>query len=685
VTFPADVTTRNITSGFPFGLVGDDDDLVLELQLTPSRSMVWASTGSVAVGRKIVQRSQPGQQLVVPVAVTDQAGWLDGAGNAISVAGGGQTHSYGAKVYIKNGATVVAEFPTKNIVVPTGDGSDLDLDLMLPLSTVGGVTVSIPDVWSEQLAAAEAAAESTAEAVDGIPDAIVAALTAPGSPARASLSATYVTKAMQAINIADYGGIGDGAADDTAALVAAYNATPVGGTLYLPPGKTFLLTKASPFQAALTIAKSITISGGGKLKAAAGAAAGLRLIQVTGTDVTIDGIRFDGNGVSQATCIYTTGGASRLTVTSCSFVDPRSGALLLNDNTTDVIFAGNRVRGTGYGILANDNPGISRITITGNVFDGLSASSADAIEFNGVVNPRYDITVTGNTIANYVGTSASTGFGIGFAYVVRGTIAGNVVTNCSRNGIHIECLSQDVTVSGNTVSACGHGGIEVQGESGKTCSAISITGNTIVGCCTAPSINLGNGGIDIGSSTGAPFSGAGASAIVVSDNIVDGCQGAGLYLFAVTHSVVRGNIVRNTYGTSTDTAHAGSAAGRNTAIEIVSCTFTQIMGNRCYDTQATATQFYPLYVFGSVTGTTVIANTFQTNLGGVQDISTGVATALTDTSGSIRFGAAGALGFYGATPVTRSAITGSRTDGTALANLLTTLASLGLVTNSSSA
>jgi hypothetical protein len=165
VSFPDDVDTRNITSGFPFGLVGSDDDLVIELQLTPSRSMVWASTGSVAVGRRIVQRSQPGQQLVVSVAVTDQAGWLDGAGNALSVAGGAQTHSYGAKVYIKNGATVVAEFPTKNIVVPTGDGSDLDLDLMLPLTTTGGITVAIPDIWTSQLAdAAEATADAQAAA-----------------------------------------------------------------------------------------------------------------------------------------------------------------------------------------------------------------------------------------------------------------------------------------------------------------------------------------------------------------------------------------------------------------------------------------------------------------------------------------------------------------------------------------
>ena len=43
------------------------------------------------------------------------------------------------------------------------------------------------------------------------------------------------------------------------------------------------------------------------------------------------------------------------------------------------------------------------------------------------------------------------------------------------------------------------------------------------------------------------------------------------------------------------------------------------------------------------------------------------------------------LGFLGATPVTRPAVTGSRGGNAALASLLTALANLGLVTDSSSA
>ncbi|MGC1272971.1 MAG: hypothetical protein WBC44_04640 [Planctomycetaceae bacterium] len=48
-------------------------------------------------------------------------------------------------------------------------------------------------------------------------------------------------------------------------------------------------------------------------------------------------------------------------------------------------------------------------------------------------------------------------------------------------------------------------------------------------------------------------------------------------------------------------------------------------------------------------------------------------------------GTAAAIGFLGATAVTRQTVTGSRTDGTALASLLTALASLGLITDSTTA
>lgn len=68
------------------------------------------------------------------------------------------------------------------------------------------------------------------------------------------------------------------------------------------------------------------------------------------------------------------------------------------------------------------------------------------------------------------------------------------------------------------------------------------------------------------------------------------------------------------------------------------------------------------------------------------DISPGPYFRLMETSGNIIFGnAAGTMGFYGGVGATKPTITGSRGGNAALASLLTALANLGLIVNSSTA
>lgn len=55
------------------------------------------------------------------------------------------------------------------------------------------------------------------------------------------------------------------------------------------------------------------------------------------------------------------------------------------------------------------------------------------------------------------------------------------------------------------------------------------------------------------------------------------------------------------------------------------------------------------------------------------------------TIGSIFFHAGSLVGFYGAAPTNQPTVSGSRADGTALASLLTALATLGLITDSTTA
>lgn len=160
MSFPPGVQLREVTFGVPFALA-NGDDLVMEVTFTPTRSMVWAATGAPAIARGFKATNSVGLQGSISVPVTDQAGWLDGNGGALSVAAGAQTHLYVVDILYKDqSGTIIAKAPTRNLPLPAGDLSPVDLDLLIPVSTTAGVALSIPDTWSTAIAAAQAAADA---------------------------------------------------------------------------------------------------------------------------------------------------------------------------------------------------------------------------------------------------------------------------------------------------------------------------------------------------------------------------------------------------------------------------------------------------------------------------------------------------------------------------------------------
>lgn len=70
--------------------------------------------------------------------------------------------------------------------------------------------------------------------------------------------ATYSMIENAPVNVQDFGAVGDGVTDDTAAFLAAVAATPDGGVLYLPPNATYLIAQT------IVLTKPIVIRGGAK-------------------------------------------------------------------------------------------------------------------------------------------------------------------------------------------------------------------------------------------------------------------------------------------------------------------------------------------------------------------------------------------------------------------------------------
>lgn len=70
--------------------------------------------------------------------------------------------------------------------------------------------------------------------------------------------ATYSMIEDAPINVQDFGAVGNGTTDDTAAFLAALAAVPSGGEIYLPPNATYLISQT------LVLTKPVVIRGGAK-------------------------------------------------------------------------------------------------------------------------------------------------------------------------------------------------------------------------------------------------------------------------------------------------------------------------------------------------------------------------------------------------------------------------------------
>jgi len=70
--------------------------------------------------------------------------------------------------------------------------------------------------------------------------------------------ATYSMINGAPVNVLDYGAVGNGTTDDTAAFLAALAACPSGGEIYLPPNATYLISQT------LVLTKPVVIRGGAK-------------------------------------------------------------------------------------------------------------------------------------------------------------------------------------------------------------------------------------------------------------------------------------------------------------------------------------------------------------------------------------------------------------------------------------
>lgn len=413
------------------------------------------------------------------------------------------------------------------------------------------------------------------------------------------ISAT--SQVATAISPLAFGVTFNGVTDDTAAWNTMTASLTSGDVIILPDNKTSIISSSIIFDTPDT---DLTILGrGSRLKLASGASAGAIMVQLLGARCAVQGLRVEGvTTIGGVTGIRSRG--DQQTITGCDFKDCEAGGIYFPDGTFGTKVSLNNFRGRGYGILTADSSTVHHLTISDNSFEG--GSNGDAIQINTPTGGASDITIIGNVIRNYTDTNPNRGMGIGLAKVSRATIANNIISGVTLDGIHVEDASTDFSISNNTIKSCGRSGISLQigAGTGTAPRRFSITGNSVMQCCTTS----GTGGIAL----------EGATPVIngtVVGNTISGCghTGAasnvsGLELgVGNTRLKVIGNDISNTTGTFT------------VGIALEALTNSLIIGNQSYDNQGTKTQQYGLYVKGICTDLSIIGNDFNGNQFGPSD------------------------------------------------------------------
>jgi hypothetical protein len=354
-----------------------------------------------------------------------------------------------------------------------------------------------------------------------------------------------VPKGTLTVNVMDYGAVGDGAADDTAAVQAAHDALPAGGgEVYFPPGQYKIATASGGTGVAVTKPSvrfrgvgwdQATLTAGSRIVAGA-AMTDLVKAASTATTFRMSEMWLDGNG--QATNCLTTDGLNTQ-LRECYFRRPASngthvsatanavslwalncrmnganqaGVTGMVVNATDAIVIGCKPVNVVHGVVLQNGasgallegnhitPGstigvncvwvsaaCSNVAMTGNRFDNHGLGSAIQ------VTPSADYTglaVTGNVFYQNVVTNdtfAAIGIDTTTFGVYEVNITGNIVRSAS--GHRYASLLAAQTQAGTVVTGAGAARV---GSYGAVVSGNSVYAAAMFSSGVTPMISSGN-------------------------------------------------------------------------------------------------------------------------------------------------------------------------------------------------
>ncbi len=439
-------------------------------------------------------------------------------------------------------------------------------------------------------------------------------------------SDSIITPAGIDITHPDYGAVGDGATDDSAAIQAAID---TGLPVIIPEG-TFICENLTPVD-------GMEIRGQGgtlKLKAGSSSAVGIFWSENAGTHYTnlrFINVNFDGNKANQTGTrttgpnIINLGNVSDILIQGCEFIGSRHQTVRIDgtvgSGTSDFQSIGNRFDDTGGsahqiiscdGVVINDNK-LNTIGTDGGNKDGFSGQGMLIVDCSGVV-------ITGNEMS-VLSDSAIYG-----SRCTDGIITGNVVRDAAKTGIKWQGtggLTQNVLIAGNEVYTTGANGIAIW--SPTTGSLRGIVANNVVD--TTGTINTTFEQNEITTMCGIFCQNI--DSIIVEGNVVrnagdsgsgdtnDDAVVAGIFIETCTIASVLNNHVSESANNGihiANTTHvtannnkcwnnglvtAGTDNGIFVNANAVAIVYADVSHNQCFDLQAPKTQDYGIRIAGA--------------------------------------------------------------------------------------
>ena len=338
----------------------------------------------------------------------------------------------------------------------------------------------------------------------------------------AAVARTLANRFADVINVKDFGAVGDGVADDTAAIQAAV-AQSENKALYFPSG-TYIVSNIINLKS-----NSVVYGEPGnttlKLKSQTYTSDNVSIFKILlVNNVLIYGLRFDGNKGNIGTTrnpINTAYRSTKITFDTCEWVNCE-GICLNVANAIDN-FAVLNCRFTNCGGKPDNSDGYRKqaiaisadvgiyaknIEITGNYFfeQGLDCISMSNLQnvvvsdnaaydsysflYNGTGKKTTNLTVTGNVIYNTTQGSlvdSTPPAAIDLPWVENATITGNAIYLCDQAGIGIFNNSKNIVVSGNSLLDCGRSAVSWYGP-------ISV-GDDTVGASNISEVIIANNNI----------------------------------------------------------------------------------------------------------------------------------------------------------------------------------------------